>query len=138
MCREPAVDGQFCLQGCLRGGPGQFHCAQISGDTLNRGVEGTGAVRGQNAIGFPMPELGAVLELGRAVTYGGGLFVAVAASGTGNLVMTSMTVPAAPTSVGATAGNTKTAITWTAPTDNGGSAITGYTVTSTPGSFPEF
>ena len=41
--------------------------------------------------------------------------------------------PGAPTSVTATPGNTKAVVTWTAPTDNGGSAITGYTVTASPG-----
>ncbi len=44
------------------------------------------------------------------------------------------TVPGAPTGVNATAGNTQATVSWTAPASNGGSAITGYTVTSTPGS----
>ena len=46
---------------------------------------------------------------------------------------TGTTVPAAPTDVSATAGNTKATVTWAAPTDDGGSAITGYTVTGDPG-----
>ncbi len=41
------------------------------------------------------------------------------------------TVPGAPTGVSATAGNGQASVSWTAPT-NGGSAITGYTVTSSP------
>jgi hypothetical protein len=45
------------------------------------------------------------------------------------------TVPGVPTGVSATAGNTQATITFTAPANNGGSAITGYTVTSSPGSF---
>jgi hypothetical protein len=40
--------------------------------------------------------------------------------------------PVAPTSVKATAGNKSAIITWAAP-DDGGSAITGYTVTASPG-----
>jgi uncharacterized protein (TIGR02145 family) len=43
------------------------------------------------------------------------------------------TVPGAPTSVSATAGNAQATVSFTAPASNGGSAITGYTVTSNPG-----
>jgi hypothetical protein len=43
------------------------------------------------------------------------------------------TVPGAPISVVATAGNTTAYVTWSAPSSNGGSPITGYTVTSSPG-----
>jgi hypothetical protein len=43
------------------------------------------------------------------------------------------TTPSAPTSISATAGNTQATVTFTAPTNNGGSAITEYTVTSSPG-----
>lgn len=39
------------------------------------------------------------------------------------------TVPGAPTAVRATAGNAQATVTWTAPTNTGGSPITGYTVT---------
>ncbi|MCE2771265.1 MAG: fibronectin type III domain-containing protein [Saprospiraceae bacterium] len=44
------------------------------------------------------------------------------------------TIPGAPTSVVATAGNASASVAFTAPASNGGSAITGYTVTSSPGS----
>jgi hypothetical protein len=42
--------------------------------------------------------------------------------------------PDVPTSVSATAGNTQATVSWTAPVNNGNSAITSYTVTSSPGS----
>ncbi|MEV4752506.1 fibronectin type III domain-containing protein [Streptosporangium sp. NPDC049248] len=41
--------------------------------------------------------------------------------------------PAPPTAVTATAGDRQVIVTWTAPADTGGSPITGYTVTTTPG-----
>jgi RHS repeat-associated protein len=43
------------------------------------------------------------------------------------------TIPGAPTAVSATAGNAQASVTWTAPASNGGSPITGYTVTAAPG-----
>jgi uncharacterized protein (TIGR02145 family) len=45
------------------------------------------------------------------------------------------TVPGPPTSVTASAGNASASVAFVAPTNNGGSAITGYTVTSSPGGF---
>jgi hypothetical protein len=47
--------------------------------------------------------------------------------------VTPMTVPGAPTGVTANAGNGQAIVSFTAPAGNGGSSITGYTVTSTPG-----
>ena len=49
--------------------------------------------------------------------------------------ITPSTVPGAPTGVSATTGNAQATVTFTAPVSNGGSAITGYTVTSSPGNF---
>jgi hypothetical protein len=43
------------------------------------------------------------------------------------------TTPGAPTAVGATPGNTSALVVWAAPVSNGGSPITGYTVTSSAG-----
>ena len=42
------------------------------------------------------------------------------------------TVPGAPTSVSALPGDTRVSVRWTAPASNGGSAITSYTVVSSP------
>jgi uncharacterized protein (TIGR02145 family) len=46
------------------------------------------------------------------------------------------TVPGAPTITAATAGNTQATVSFTVPTSDGGSAITEYTVTSSPASSP--
>ncbi len=47
--------------------------------------------------------------------------------------MTPRTVPSAPTEVTATAGNGLATASWQTPTDDGGSPITGYTITVSPG-----
>ena len=46
---------------------------------------------------------------------------------------TPATVPGAPTGLTATAGNGQVALTWTAPSSDGGSPVTGYTATASPG-----
>ncbi|HJV77398.1 MAG TPA: fibronectin type III domain-containing protein [Paludibacter sp.] len=48
---------------------------------------------------------------------------------------TTITVPDAPAIGTATAGDTQASVSFTAPAFNGGSTITGYTVTSSPGNF---
>ena len=50
-----------------------------------------------------------------------------------SIPLTVIPVPGAPTGVSATAGNGQATVTFTAPANDGGSAITGYTVTSNPG-----
>jgi alpha-tubulin suppressor-like RCC1 family protein len=46
---------------------------------------------------------------------------------------TPATVPGSPTSVAAVAGIDQATLSWTAPVDNGGTAVSGYTVTASPG-----
>ncbi|NMO49956.1 hypothetical protein HH310_01935 [Actinoplanes sp. TBRC 11911] len=47
--------------------------------------------------------------------------------------VTPVAVPGPPTAVSAVAGNTQAAVSFTAPASTGGTAITGYTATATPG-----
>jgi 6-phosphogluconolactonase (cycloisomerase 2 family) len=54
------------------------------------------------------------------------------ASDASNSVTPTATVPGAPTGVTATPGDSQVTVSWTAPATTGGSAITGYTVTSSP------
>lgn len=49
-----------------------------------------------------------------------------------NAPITAGIAPGAPTGVTATAGNAEATIAWSAPSSNGGSSITGYSVTSSP------
>jgi Tol biopolymer transport system component len=48
-------------------------------------------------------------------------------------VLQTATAPGAPTGVAATAGNGSARVTWTAPADDGGSTISRYTATASPG-----
>jgi hypothetical protein len=54
------------------------------------------------------------------------------ASADSNTVTPAATVPGAPTSLNATAGDAQVVLTWTAPASNGGSAITDYVVEKSP------
>lgn len=69
-------------------------------------------------------------------TYGSSGYATMQGSGTVkafSIIPPAPTAPGAPTSVVATAGNSQAAVSFTAPSSNGGSAITGYEVTASPG-----
>ena len=54
-------------------------------------------------------------------------------SSTATATATPARAPDAPTSVSASGGNRSAQVSWTPPSNNGGAAITGYTVTASPG-----
>lgn len=59
----------------------------------------------------------------------------VASAASNSVVPAPVTPPGAPTNITATAGNAQASVSFSAPGNDGGSAITGYTVTSSPGNF---
>ena len=90
---------------------------------------------------------GAWVHVPVTVGAGGSVLITIdrTASGTTNAVLSGLflgggatppppaTAPGAPLNLAATAGNGQVALTWAAPTSDGGSSITGYTATASPG-----
>ncbi len=97
-------------------------------------------VNGAVTIGAGANFSGTIMAVG-AVTIGDGASLNGRALSTGLVTLSTNTIttisattaPGAPTGVSATPGNTHASVSWTAPANNGGSAITGYTVTASPG-----
>jgi hypothetical protein len=109
--------GTITASGGGAGGPtgAGGNASQFTGGTAGGGDAGAGASSG-----------------GAANNYGGG-GADTTAGAPGVIVLTYSTVPGAPTigsAIGASA--TSATVTWTAPGSNGGSAITGYTITPFP------
>ena len=83
----------------------------------------------ESALAFPADTSGTgcpSMGCGAGIATAGGTLADLAAAQT-------PTAPGAPTGVAATPGGTTAVVGWTAPASNGGSPITGYTVTSSPG-----
>lgn len=106
--------------------------------TIDPGAEGTGIVI--NADGTFTTELTVMPNFSGApatgnygiYTYGGG-GAKYAPFETYTPIVFTINAPDAPAAPTLTADGTSATATWTAPTVNGGSAVTGYTVTLTPG-----
>jgi uncharacterized protein (TIGR02145 family) len=114
-----------------------FTAPASNGGSAITGYTVTSSPGGFTATGASSPLVVTGLTNGTAYT-----FTVVATNAAGNSVasaasaaVTPRTVPGAPTSPVATAGNAQASVAFTAPASTGGSAITGYTVTSSPGSF---
>ncbi|MDD5439126.1 MAG: fibronectin type III domain-containing protein, partial [Candidatus Omnitrophica bacterium] len=95
----------------------------------------TSAPGGITATGTASPIVITGLTNGTAYTF---TVTATNAIGAGaasvpSTAVTPNVVPGAPTAVSAAAGNAQATVSFTAPAPNGGTAVTGYTVTSSPG-----
>ena len=98
------------------------------------GFTGTLSQEGSGTITVSGLTNGTAYTFTVTATNANGISAASSASNSVTPVVPS-TVPGAPTIGTATAGNAQATVTFTAPVSNGGSAITSYTATSTPGSF---
>lgn len=115
--------------GTASGGTGPYTYTIASGRLPN----GMGLNTNTDTLGGTPTESGSFVFTIRATdsSTGSGPFSAVS----GSLTLTVVTVPGAPVNVSATAGTGQATVTYAAPASNGGSAITGYTIRSTPGNF---
>jgi uncharacterized protein (TIGR02145 family) len=114
-----------------------FTAPVSNGGTVITGYTVTSSPGGLTATGASSPLIVPGLTNGTSYT-----FTVVATNAVGNSVASSAssavipkTVPGAPTSPIATANYKQASIAFTAPASNGGTDITGYTVTSSPGGF---
>jgi LPXTG-motif cell wall-anchored protein len=110
----------------------------LTGDALPENV--FWQVNGAAGIGANSSFAGTILAAG-AITLGNGVTLKGKALSGGTVTLIDDTVvteqpstsPSEARGVSATAGNTSAVVSWSAPTSDGGSVITGYTVTSSPG-----
>jgi hypothetical protein len=112
-----------------------FTAPASNGGSAVTGYTATSSPGGITATGAASPIVVPGLTNGTAYTF---TVTATNAIGTGaasaaSNSVTPVAVPGAPTIGAATAGNAQATVAFTAPASNGGSAVTGYTVTSAPG-----
>ena len=121
-----APAGWACSAPVAAGGTTESLCTAV---TLEAGAVANFGVAIADSTGFA---LGGVQLTAAAASTG---TETVAGDNSANATVTIAGVPGAPTGAAATAGNAQASVAFTAPASNGGSAVTGYTATSSPGAF---
>jgi Putative phage tail protein/Concanavalin A-like lectin/glucanases superfamily/Fibronectin type III domain len=99
-------------------------------------VSGTGVQTATYTAAQQVTDFGAALNPGTSFTFGVQQISAVTGAGAMakmTLILSGATVPGAPTIGTATAGNAQASVAFTPPASTGGSPITSYTATSSPG-----
>ena len=136
--RATASNGQAAVSWTV---PTSTGGSPISGYTVTSSPGGfTASTTGATTVTVPGLTNGTPYSFKVTATNAAGVSLVSTASAAVTPVtpVTPATAPGAPTRVGATAGNAQAAVLWTVPASNGGSPITGYTVTSFPGGFAAF
>ncbi|MGA2929687.1 MAG: fibronectin type III domain-containing protein [Solirubrobacteraceae bacterium] len=133
-----AVDGGFAISRVLVGAPGDGGGAgAVYGFDAANGVnwmsDGMALTPGAAPASGDGYGMSAAISQDASTALVGSPAASAGAGGATVFTATASTAPGTPTSVQAVAGDGSAAVSWNAPASDGGSPITGYIVTSSPG-----
>ena len=128
------IPASFSIQLCLNG-KGALSCQNYTVSHQTLSIRTLVPGHSYPNVGLKLLTAGYALNTGCSSIENGYCIFAVSdtSPATVAIAQTTTTVPGAPTTVVATAGNAQASISWTAPGSDGGSPITSYTVTSSTG-----